>query len=329
MDAVTPKQAEPTPPTEAGSSTSADRGRSLWYDARRRLARDPAAMVCLAVVLVYALVAIGGFVYEGLAARLDSVPELAEMADPDQANLPPSTASWRTLLGTDWEGKPVVVKTLLGAKVSMTVGFVVNVIAVPLGMMLGAIAGYYGRWFDDIIVWLYTTLLSIPGIILLIAMKFAFQRVGELWVFDLAGMTGLYLALGVISWIGTCRLVRAETMKIRELDYVVAARASGRASFPILIRHVLPNVMYLGIIQFSLGFIGAIKAEVILSYLGLGVPVGVPSWGSMINAARDELFQGHWWELTAAVTAMFFLVLALNILGDRLRDALDPRLRNV
>ena len=110
---------------------------------------------------------------------------------------------------------------------------------------------------------------------------------------------------------------------------MLAARAVGTPSFLILLRHVIPNVLHLGIIMFSLGFVGAVKAEVMLSYLGLGVDVGVPSWGSMINSARMDLFQGRWWELTSAVTAMFFLVLALNIFGDRLRDALDPKLRNV
>ena len=324
-------QIDPTGASDAQAATAGRRGRSLWSDARRKLTRDKAAMVCFGVVVFYAVLALGGFTYERIADWRDddSIPRFAEMADPVNHDKPPSLESWRRLLGTDWEGKPVILKVILGAKVSMTIGFMVNIIAVPLGMILGAIAGYYGRWFDDIIVWLYTTLLSIPGIILLIAMKYAFTRAGVVWGLDLAGMHGLYIALGVISWIGTCRYVRAEAMKIRELDYVTAARAAGRHSFSILLRHVMPNVMHLGIINFSLGFVGAITSEVILSYLGLGVPVGTPSWGSMISAARQQLLQGLWWELTGAVVAMFVIVLALNILGDRLRDALDPRLRNV
>ena len=117
-------------------------------------------------------------------------------------------------------------------------------------------------------------------------------------------------------------------MKVRELDYVLAARATGRGGLPILLRHVIPNVMHIGIINFSLGFVGCVGAEVALAYLGLGVP-GLPSWGSMIDAAREEMVVGRWWQLTSAGVAMFFLVLALNIFGDRLRDALDPKLRNV
>jgi len=295
-------------------------GRSLWADARRRLVRDKPAMVCLVIILVYAAVAI---------ASPHLFPNWADSYDYDDINRAPSAAH---PLGTDEFGRSVLQKTLLGATTSMTVGLMANVIAVPLGMVLGAIAGYYGGWLDDAIVWLYTTLASIPGIIRLIAIKFAFQDTVLFartpFEMDLGrGMSGVYLALGVMSWVGTCRLVRAETMKTRELDYVLAARAVGTRGIVILFRHVIPNVLHIGIIQFSLGFVGAITAEVILSYLGLGVGAGVPSWGSMIDAARMDLVVGRWWEIASAVGAIFFIVLAMNLFGDRLRDALDPRLR--
>ncbi len=302
--------------------------RSLWGDARLRLMRDKSAMICLAIITIYALIALGGIAYEFIAERNDQVPRFTETTDYDNANEPPSAKNVKNWLGTDWAGKSVLFKTLLGAKVSLTVGFMANAIAVPLGMILGAIAGYFGKWIDSVIVWIFSTLQCIPGIILLIAIRYAFSDI-SLFGLNLSGVHGLYIALGVTSWVGTCRLVRAETMKIRELDYVTAARAVGASDIMIVFRHVLPNVMHLGIITFSLGVVGAIKAEVILSYLGLGVEVGVPSWGSMINAARMDLMIGRWWELAAAVGAMFFLVLSLNIFGDRLRDALDPKLRNV
>jgi len=304
-------------------------GRSLWGDARRRILRDPAAMICLGIIVLYALIAIGGLCYELAAERFDSVPAFEETADYDNTNRHPSIESPRFYFGTDWSGKSVLYKTLLGVKISLTVGFMANIIAIPLGMILGALAGFYGKWIDTLVVWMFSTLASIPGIILLIAMRYAFQNAPPVLGMDLGGVAGVCIALGVISWIGTCRLVRAEVMKIRELDYVVAARAIGTPKFIIMLRHVIPNVLHLAIINFSLGFVWAVKSEVILSYLGLGVPVGVPSWGNMINAARTDLFMGRWWELTAAVGAMFFLVLALNIFGDRLRDALDPKLRNV
>lgn len=293
-------------------------GRSLWTDAIRRLRRDWAAMVCLGVIMVYVVLAIISPLLFG---------DWQSEYDYDNVNAPPSLES---PLGTDALGRSVLKKTLLGAHVSMTVAFAANIIAVPLGMILGAVAGYYGRWIDDCIVWLFTTLAAIPGIIRLIAIKFAFiDKVlfaGTFFEVDLDGMAGICIALGVTSWIGTCRLVRAETMKLRELDYVLAAKASGRRGLPILLKHIMPNVFHIGIINFSLGFVGAISAEVILSYLNLGVK-DLPSWGKMISEARMDLVVGRWWEITSAVTAMFIIVLAWNIFGDRLRDALDPKLK--
>jgi len=323
-------------------------GRSLWSDAMRRLWGDRSAIICLIIIVIYAMVAIGAWGYgmmaehyrtHGTPQQAANWPAFQEMKDYNHLNEPPSLSSWRNWLGTDWSGRSVLIKTILGAKVSMAVGLMANIIAVPLGMLLGAMGGFFGgRFFrggvvDDMIVWLFSTLASIPSIILLFAIKFAFKGIvlfeGTWYEVDLSGIHGVYIALGMVSWIGTCRLVRAEVMKIRELDYVMAAKASGRGNFAILLRHVMPNVFHLGIINFSLGFVGAVQAEVILSYLGLGVAVGTPSWGTMINSARQDLFAGRWWELTAAVGAMFVLVLALNIFGDRLRDALDPRLKNV
>ena len=296
-------------------------GRSLWGDAAHKLRTDRVAMLCLAVIAVYAAAGLGALVYEPLAARgAWGLVSFSKMADYSIANQWPSWSHW---LGTDWKGRDILFKTVLGVRVSLTVGLMANIMAVPLGMVLGALAGFYGRWIDAVITWLYSTLSSIPGIILLIALKFTFNQI------QLGGITGVYIALAVVSWIGTCRLVRAETLKLRELDYVLAARASGRGSLGILVHHILPNVFHLGVIQFSLGFVGAIGAEVILSYLGLGVDVGQVSWGTMINSARLDLQAGRPWELTAATGAMFILVLALNLFGDRLRDALDPKLRNV
>lgn len=299
---------------------SKGRGRSLWGDACHRLSRDWVAMLCLSVIVLYTVVAVYA------QYRYDNFNETKNY---QILNQPPSSEH---LLGTDLFGRDVLAKTLLGAKVSMTVGFMANIIAVPIGMALGMIGGYFGKWIDDFVFWLYTTWASIPGLILLIAIKFAFQNVGVLFKetpieIDMTGIHGLYIALGIRSWIGTCRIVRAETFKLRELDYVTAARALGQGHLRIIFRHIAPNLLHLGIISFTLGFVGAVTAEVMLSFLGLGVPVGTPSWGSMINAARLDLVVGRWWEVTAACGAMFFLVLALNLFGDRLRDALDPKLR--
>ena len=307
-----------TKTTSDATGSEPRRGRSVWADAARRIRRDVPAMMCLGVIVVYAAVAVSaGYVW----------PDWTMNVDYDKIHKPPSAAHW---LGTDEFGRSVAEKTLLGMKTSMTVGFMSMIIAIPLGMLLGAIAGYYGGFIDDIIVWLFTTLAAVPGLVRVIAIKFAFQGViifkdtpAEI---DFGGMAGIILALAITGWIGTCRLVRAETLKTRELDYVLAARAAGRGGLAILLRHVLPNVVHIGIINFSLGFVGAVGAEVALSYLGLGV-AGTPSWGQMINEARMGLVVGRWWQITSAGVAMFVLVLALNIFGDRLRDALDPRLR--
>ncbi len=295
-------------------------GRSLWGDALHRLLRDWVAVAAFVVILIYAMIAIfsplvvGDFTHQHNYNRAKEAP------------------SWEYWLGTDTYGRSVLTKTMLAAHTSMTIAFTANVIAVPLGMLLGAIAGYYGGFLDDVIVWLYTTMAAIPGLIRLIAIKFAFTGkvlFENTWFeLDLGDMAGLCIALGVMTWIGTCRLVRAEVMKLRELDYVLAARATGRSSPTILLRHILPNVFHVGIIQFSLGFVGLIMAEVTLSYLGLGVQ-NMPSWGRMIASASTDLIAGRWWQLAAAVGATFFIVLAWNLFGDRLRDALDPRLRGV
>jgi ABC-type dipeptide/oligopeptide/nickel transport system permease subunit len=300
------------------NTKSRSTGRSLWGNAAAKLRRDPVAVASLAVVAAYAVVALAGPL---VLSHWDASYNY------DLRNSPPGA---KFLFGSDGLGRSVLQKTLLGAHVSMTVGFMANVIAIPLGLLLGAFAGYFGRRIDDIIVWFYTTLASIPGIILLIALKFAFadKRLfgGSPFELDLSGMAGVYLALGLISWVGTCRLVRAETMKIKELDFVLAARAAGRSDVAILLRHVLPNVFHIAIINFSLWFVGAIGAEVILSFLNLGVQ-NLPSWGKMINDARMDLVVGRWWELVSASGAMFVIVLAWNIFGDRLRDALDPKLK--
>jgi peptide/nickel transport system permease protein len=271
------------------------------------------------VILLYTVVALAGTFHQ---------EDWEQSYNYNKGNQPPS---WEYWLGTDDLGRSVAWKTVLGAKVSMQVAFFANIVAVPIGMILGAIAGYYGRFLDDFIVWVYTTLVCIPGVIRVIALKFAFQDLtlfeGTKMAFELAGLPAIIIALAMTSWIGTCRLVRAETMKLRELDYVVASRASGRNGFSILLRHIVPNLAHIGIINFSLGFVGAISAEVFLSFLNLGVE-DQPSWGKMIATAKLQLVQGQWWEVTAATVAMFVLILAWNLFGDRLRDALDPRLRN-
>ena len=224
--------------------------------------------------------------------------------------------SWAHWFGLDIFGRSVVDKTIKGAEVAMSVGLVTAILSMLIGTTMGAIAGYFGGKVDEVIVWFYTTFSSIPYIMLLVAIAFILGK----------GMLAVYLSLGLTSWVSLCRLIRGEVIRHKDREYVHAATAIGGGHKRKLIRHILPNVFHLVIIDFSLQFQTAIKSEVILSYLGLGVQ-GRPSWGTMIDDAKLELARGVWWQLAAATFAMLIVVLAFNILGDSLRDALDPKLK--
>ena len=275
-------------------------------------------MVCLAIIAVYVVVAL--LVFSGVLAGdwRESVGDAYE---------PPS---WHTGLGTDIFGQSVWRKTLYGAKISLTVAFLASLISVVIGLPLGAVAGFFGKRVEEVITWFYSTLQSIPYILLILVFalvlrdKVLFE--GTTYEIPLAGMTAVYLAIGLTSWVSLCRLIRGEVIKHKQRDYVTAARAFGCGKFYIIFRHVVPNVFHLVIIDFSLRFVRFIHAEVILSFLGLGAK-DVPSWGVMIDDARLELARGVWWQMAAATGAIFFLSLALNIFADALRDAIDPRLR--
>ena len=194
-----------------------------------------------------------------------------------------------------------------------------------IGVPLGAIAGYFRGWVDDVIVWFYTTLGTIPYILLVMAFAVVL-RDRNILGWEIKGITAVYLAIGLTSWVGICRLIRGEIIKRKESEYVLAARALGCSNGRIIFKHLLPNVFHVIIINFSLRFVSFIHAEVILSFLGLG-ETDKPSWGGMIDAARTELARNVWWEMAAATVAIFFISLALNIFGDALRDCLDPKLR--
>jgi peptide/nickel transport system permease protein len=198
----------------------------------------------------------------------------------------------------------------------MSVGLVSSLISIPIGVFFGALAGYFGGWVDDFVVWFYTTLSSIPNIMLLIAIAFVLGK----------GLTAIYVALGVTAWVGLARVIRGEFIKHKSRDYVVAAESIGATHASRIFKHILPNVSHFMIINLSIQFMSAIKSEVILSFLGLGVQ-GQPSWGVMIDDAKLELARGVWWQLAGATVAMFFVVLAFNILGDALRDSLDPKIK--
>lgn len=222
----------------------------------------------------------------------------------------------RHLLGTDILGRDILRLTLKGVRVAMLIGGFTSLIVIPLALVFGMTAGYFGRRIDDAVFFLMSTLASMPGLLLLIALVMALGR----------GTFQVCIALGVTSWVGFCRVVRGETLKLRELDYVLAARALGASHGRVLLRHVLPNLVHLIVITFVLLFSGLVLSEAILSWLGIGID---GSWGQMIDQARDELSRDPivWWNISAASTALFALILTVNLVGDAVRDILDPRTR--
>ncbi len=226
----------------------------------------------------------------------------------------PSLSEFKLWLGTDIFGRSVMYKTLHGARIALGIGLITTLISIPIGVGLGAAAGYFGGWIDEVVVWIYSTLSSIPNMMLLIAIAYAMGR----------GITAVYAALSVTAWISLARVIRGEVAKHKNREYVIAAQSLGASHSKRIFRHILPNISHFVIIHFSIQFMSAIKSEVLLSFLGLGA-VGLPSWGIMIDDSKNELTRGVWWQLTGASTALFLVVLALNILGDALRDALDPK----
>ena len=223
------------------------------------------------------------------------------------------------LFGTDKLGRDIFSRVIYGARISLFIGLAGVFLSFVLGCLFGGLAGYFGGWVDDLIQWLYQTLASVPGLLLLIALTFVLGQ----------GLTNVAIALGVVGWVGLCRLMRAEYLKHKERDYVLAARALGAGNYRIIFKHILPNTFHIVIISFSLGFVRAIMGEVVLTFVGLGAQAHEPSWGRMISDARAELARDPavWWPLAGATAAMFVVCLAFNILGDSLRDALDPRLK--
>ena len=295
------------------------KGRSLWQDALRRLRRRKLVMVCFAVIVLYFLLA--GFIYlEELFGW--QVGPTRWQEEVGKSYEPPSREN---ILGTDIFGQSILRKMLYGTKISITVALCASFISLAIGVPLGAIAGFFRGFVDEIIVWVYSTLSSIPYILLILAFAVVLHD-KTLFGHKLTGITTVYLAIGLTSWVGICRLIRGEVMKHKQREYVLAARSYGCSNRRIIFRHLMPNVFHLVIIDFSLRFVAFIHAEVILSFLGLGESVR-PSWGAMINDARIELSRGVWWQMAAATAAIFFISLALNIFGDALRDSLDPKLR--
>ncbi|VAX13009.1 ABC transporter, permease protein 2 (cluster 5, nickel/peptides/opines) [hydrothermal vent metagenome] len=240
------------------------------------------------------------------------------------------------VFGTDKVGQDVLYLALKSIRTGLVIGTLTTLIMLPFAVLLGIMAGYFRGWVDDLIQYIYTTLSSVPGILLIAAAVLSIQvyMANHPGLFESVRdqadlkLLALCVVLGITSWTGLCRLLRGETLKLREMDYIQAATAFGVGHFTIIIRHLLPNVLHIVLIMVVLDFSGLVLAEAVLSYVGVGVDPSTISWGNMINGARLELAREPvvWWSLVAAFVFMFTLVLAANLFSDAVRDAFDPRL---
>ncbi len=301
-----------------------------WKRAWTRLRKDRVGLISGLVISLYLFVgaletlqlpaanasrmSILGWLTSGVAQEKSYSAPMARVSLSVAA--PEPLQGWH-LLGTDALGKDTLVQTLRACRTALIIGGFTSAIYIPMGTLLGILAGFYRRWVDDLIQYIYSTLASVPEILLLVSILMVLGK----------GLGTMSIALGVTSWVGLCRLIRGETLRQAERPYIDAARALGQSQWKIVTHHLLPNVLHLVLINFVLGFSGLILTEAILSYLGVGAPVGTASWGSMIDGARGEFSREPlvWWNLAAASGALFGLVLPLNLFGDSLRRAFDPK----
>jgi oligopeptide transport system permease protein len=339
------------------------RADGVWRSAWRRFRRDGVGMVSLAIVVAYALLiacTAGGLVArhwqdevsvpdappsfvgraaDGLpGAALPAPAPAAASANVDIADIDPLAPRYRewdaraaqyhaqtrpvaaTLpFGGDRLGRDVLSKALKGTQISVSVGLLAAVVATLIGASLGALAGFFGGRVGDLVEWVYNVLTAVPEILLFFAFAAVLGR----------GISTLVLIMGLTGWTGQYRQVRAEFIRHARREYVLAAEAIGASTGARMFRHILPNVSHVILARMSLLVVNFIKAEVILSYLGLGVATDQVSWGTMLAESQSELILGHWWQLAAATLAMAVFVTAFSLMTDAWRDALDPRLRGM
>jgi peptide/nickel transport system permease protein len=276
-----------------------NRGR-FWTAFRR----NRVAMAGLVLVVLLTI----GAIFAGQLAPYDPVePHYTDVLKPPSAAFP---------LGTDELGRDVLSRLLYGARISLTIGFIAQGVSILIGMTIGAVAGLYGGWTDDVLMRITDVFFAVPGLLFLIV-----------WVtiFDPTPVS-IFLGLGLISWPGEARMMRSQVLAIRELEYVVAARALGAPIRRILLQHILPNAIQPMIVLATLGVAGVILSEATLSFLGLGIQIPNPSWGTMVQVGKNYLPTGKWWYAVLPGITIMFTVLGFNFVGDGLRDALDPTL---
>lgn len=238
---------------------------------------------------------------------------------------PPLKYPHRHLLGTDRVGNDIFYLSLKSIRTGMIIGGFTTLLIIPFAIIFGVVAGYFRGWADDIIQYIYTVLASIPSILLISA----FMIIVDTKFQQMSRLTALCIIMGITSWTGLCRVLRGETLKLREMEYVQAAKTLGIPPAQIMLNHIVPNLMHIVLITSILGFSGRVLSEAILTYVGVGVGADTISWGGMINDALRELARHPivWWKLAAALTFTIGLLIPANLFGDALRDALDPKLK--
>ena len=346
------------PGTAASLGDSQQQSEGVWHAAWRRFKRDRVGLASLIVVAAFLLLILlsasglvgrhwqdevgvpnapPGFIGARPPAATGAVetptgpnvdlsdidplaPRYAEWAERAQQFKTTETVKAETLaLGGDRLGRDVLAKTIKGTEISVFVGLAAAAVAATIGVLLGAFGGFFGGKVGDGLEWVYNVFESIPNILLIFAFAAVVGR----------GVTSVVVILALTGWTGMYRQVRAEFIKHRSREYVRAAEAIGASTSSRMFRHILPNVSHVVLVRMGLLVVGFIKAEVILSYLGLGVRVDQVSWGTMLAESQSELLLGHWWQLAAATAFMAVFVTAFSLMADALRDALDPKLRGL
>ena len=340
------------------------RSPGVWSQAWKRLCQDKVGLVSLWVVSIFLLLVLlaqAGFVaadwqrevaepfapptFLGPAERKQADEVAASVPNVDLSDIDPLAPRYKEwadraaqvktetivksetrVFGADRLGRDVLAKAIKGAQISILEGISAAFLATLVGTFLGALAGYFGGWVDDGLEWLYNVFTAMPYILLIFALAAVFKS-GPLAKTFTNGIAAVVIILAAVGWTSIYRLVRAEYIKHRNREYVRAAEAIGAGNMARMFGHILPNVSHVVLVQLSLHVVSFIKAEVILSFLGLGVPIDMVSWGTMLSDAQTELVLGYWWQLAAATVFMAVFVTAFALLTDALRDAMDPKLR--
>lgn len=280
-----------------------EKGDSLWNKAWYKFQRDGMGKTGAVIVLIYLIIALG--VWFGLWG--DSWSDTSD----DLWQGP----SWKHWFGTNVIGSDVFTRTIYSTKVAFEVGFTVAILSTIVGAILGSLSGYYsGTWIDSVILWLMGVLDSIPFYLFVAAVAFALKD----------NPFAMHIAMISTFWTGTSRVIRGEVIKLKGQEFVEAARSIGVTENKIIFKHIMPNTSHILLVQSTIAFVAAIKSEVILSFLGLGVKDGV-SWGLMISESTQDVLAGHFNNFLASSIFLFVLVIAFNMFSDSMQDALDPK----